>query len=208
MNIVNYGYFEQYQEGPYLLYKNAEGKDWNQMQRGDENNPPIVVLNPSNGSYVSSIHPTWALVAQDGTLTNVEIDPSTLVPYEKTVLGIDAPIETIQVGMIYDGTNIVAAPPAPIFYSIPKMLPWDRMTDDEADIFDGWLSQTSAKYRNMYNAAIAFDYNQTYEEERAAAGVTTLWAGFYAALKNSFGKPRAQALMASIDGTLVPVDPN
>lgn len=86
-----------------------------------------------------------------------------------------------------------------IMYSIPKGLPWDRMTDDEADSFDAWLTSTSTRYRNMYNAAADLAYNQL--------AVSTLWAPFYASAKNLFGRTRAQELMASVDNLLHPYDP-
>lgn len=111
MQIKNYGHFQQYQDGWMYLYKNEDGRDWNAIQRGDLENPPIVALGPQ-GQFVASIYPTWVSIDANGTVTNVEFDPSRIVPHDKTVLGTDAAEGVIQIGMIYaDGAFAFPPPP-------------------------------------------------------------------------------------------------
>lgn len=157
MEITNYGTFSQVAAGGYFLYENQEGHDWNDMQMGRDDAYPALVHLTELGAFVDSVHPVWAAVV-DGVVTNVERDPSRIVPNGATVLGIDAEFAEVIPGMRYiDGELLPALPPSQQDYTIDKTLPWERMTDDEATIMDGVLAQVPAKQRNTYNSAQYLD---------------------------------------------------
>lgn len=101
MLIADYGHFAQYTDEGYLLYKNEEGQDWNALQMGTAETPGVVTLGP-RGEFISSIHKFWLLVSVDGIVTNIDVNPSTLVPNDCTILGIDeAEISDVKEGQRY-----------------------------------------------------------------------------------------------------------
>jgi len=148
MDIHNYGTFAVVQTSQLLYFVNAEGQDWYQMLRGEVEGIPQLVELAFNGDFISSIHPVWCVVNSDSIVTNVESDPSRLVPAESTVLGIDsAVLADVQVGMIYEnGALAMPPPPPPIPYVISVSALWSRMTDPEAESFYNAMS-TAAPFR-------------------------------------------------------------
>lgn len=97
MNITDYGFFTVREPEPgnvVLLFENEEGQDWYEIRKGLTN---WTV----NGVFIDAILPTWAMVDAEGIVTNVEYDPSRLMPGDRRVLGIDAPIDEVRTGMIY-----------------------------------------------------------------------------------------------------------
>jgi hypothetical protein len=53
------------------------------------------------GAYINAVYGAWATADADGVITNVERDPSRLIPDDRTVLGIDAKHTDIKPGMVY-----------------------------------------------------------------------------------------------------------
>ncbi|MCJ8517830.1 hypothetical protein ABID21_000654 [Pseudorhizobium tarimense] len=104
MEIVNFGYFTTRVSGGVLYHTNEDGYDWYDLRLG------LTTWN-ERGEFISSVYGAWAMVNVDGLITNVEYDPSRLVPDNKTVLGIDADWQSIQPSMVYDGTVISEPPP-------------------------------------------------------------------------------------------------
>jgi hypothetical protein len=93
MEIVNFGHFTA-RSADILYFVNEEGQDWYELRRGLTNWD-------KRGGFVDAIYGAWAMVDHNGVVTNVEHDPSRLMPGDRTVLGIDASHEDIRVGMIY-----------------------------------------------------------------------------------------------------------
>jgi hypothetical protein len=113
IEIKDYGYFKVVPDSPerpqgrIIYFETEDGVDWYETVR------TLVTLDGETGAFIGSIHPTWALVDADGLITNVEYDPSRLVPRDRRVLGIDVPWKTIKRGTVYrDGTLIEEEPPA------------------------------------------------------------------------------------------------
>lgn len=97
MNITDYGFFTVIEPPPgniILLFQNEAGEDWYDLRFA-------LTTWGSNGAFIDAIFPTWAMVDSDGVVTNVEYDPSRLMPGDRRVLGIDAPIEQVKPGMIF-----------------------------------------------------------------------------------------------------------
>lgn len=89
-------------------------------------------------------------------------------------------------GYAWAGGVWVATPdPAPQAYSIPKDLPWRRMTDDEAATTESLLAGTSARLRQIYNASSALS---TGDE---------LFETLKVAMIGAFGQARADQLLAA-----------
>jgi hypothetical protein len=113
--IVDYGFFKPIEEedtpdnpGPHLLrYLNDKGEDWYDIRRG------LTEWEANTGKFVSAIFGAWALVDEDGVITNVEYDPARLAPLNRRVLGIDAKWKDIRPGTIYREGNLVDGPPLP-----------------------------------------------------------------------------------------------
>lgn len=96
MKIVNYGHFQTVNGKRGTLYfSNEKGEDWYEIRKDLTNWDQY-------GEFIDAIFPTWVMVDKDGIVTNVEFDPSKLMPGDRTVLGIDAAIETIKPGMLWD----------------------------------------------------------------------------------------------------------
>jgi hypothetical protein len=101
MKIEDYGFFKAEDGSDRVLYfVNERGEDWYDLRR------QVMVWNRMNGDFVSSIFPTWAACDKDGYITNVEYDPSRLMPSDRRVLGIDAPLSDVKVGQKYEGGRI------------------------------------------------------------------------------------------------------
>lgn len=96
MEITDFGHFtiSDPNAAGVVHYANQEGYDWYDMRRS-------LTDWEVTGAFVSAIYGAWAMVDADGVVTNVEYDPSRLVPDNKTVLGIDASHHDIAPGMIY-----------------------------------------------------------------------------------------------------------
>ena len=98
MTFTDYGFFSVTEPVPgsvVLSFANEEGKDWYDIRRN------LTKWKRETGAFISAVYPTWAMVDADGVVTNVEYDPSRLMPGDRRILGIDAPIETVKPGMIF-----------------------------------------------------------------------------------------------------------
>jgi hypothetical protein len=128
MQIVNFGTFKTAIHGRMLFYVNEDGQDWYELRRG-------LTRWGEVGEFIDAIYGAWALVDPSTMrITNVEFDPSRLVPDNKIVLGIDADAGDIQAGMLFvDGAFIDAPPPITTTHV-------DRERDRRIDagfVFDG-----------------------------------------------------------------------
>ena len=113
MEIVNFGHFKLTSTSGIMFFTNEDGRDWYETRRG-------LTTWDEQGNFLTAIYGAWAMV--DPTtlaITNVEQDPSRMVPNDRIVLGIDADHEDILEGMLYQGGVLVAGPPEPeIFRNI------------------------------------------------------------------------------------------
>jgi hypothetical protein len=115
MKIIDYGFFLPIEEedtpenpGPHLLrYENDRGEDWYTLRRD------LMQWEPENGKFVSAILGAWALVDEEGVLTNVEYDPSRLAPLRHRVIGIDTSHKDIRPGWTYRDGELREGPPLP-----------------------------------------------------------------------------------------------
>ena len=112
MTITNYGFFTYYEDAanPGLVpFKNTAGQDWYELRS------TLMQWDFANHKLTSSKHARYAMVDANNVVTNVETDPSMLMPGDRTVLGIDG-ATTVEPGMIYAGNTFVPAPePEPVF---------------------------------------------------------------------------------------------
>lgn len=100
MEIVNFGHFTTSVRGGLLCHTNEDGQDWYELRRG------LTSWGPQ-GEFIDAIYGAWAMVdPATMRVTNVEYDPSRLVPDGRIVLGIDADASEIAVGMVFDGATI------------------------------------------------------------------------------------------------------
>lgn len=106
MDIVNFGTFQVKPSGRGIIFfENEEGQDWYDLRVA------LTEWDVDTGEFVNAIYGAWAMVDPDSMeITNVEYDPSRMMPGNKIVLGIDAPFDTIHVGQIYTGTDIINKP--------------------------------------------------------------------------------------------------
>lgn len=98
MEITDFGMFHVINGKPgmaILFFENEDGQDWYEMRFA------LTEWEPATGEYVNAVYGAWAAVDADGVVTNVEYDPSRLMPGDRRVLGIDASHEDIQPGMVY-----------------------------------------------------------------------------------------------------------
>ncbi|MBZ5864349.1 hypothetical protein LAG72_24810 [Escherichia coli] len=116
MEIVNFGHFTLYSRGDGIAYfKNEEGQDWYDLRFG-------LTSWDEKGTFVDAIYGAWAMVdPETNRITNVEYDPSRLMPGDRIVLGIDADWATINVGWVYEDGLLKEPPPAPVVY--PNLSP-------------------------------------------------------------------------------------
>jgi len=109
MEIVNFGHFKPTSTTGIMFFANEEGQDWYDLRKS-------LTTWDERGNFLTAIYGAWAVI-DPVTLrvTNVEYDPSRIVPMDRIVLGMDAEPEDIAEGMIYqDGTLSAPAPePAP-----------------------------------------------------------------------------------------------
>lgn len=108
MEIVNFGHFTPYSQGDGILYfKNEVGQDWYGLRFS-------LTTWAENGAFVDAIYGAWAMVDPSTMrVTNVEYDPSRLMPGDRIVLGVDADHTTIKLGLFYTGAALIdqAIPP-------------------------------------------------------------------------------------------------
>lgn len=116
MEIVNFGHFTANPgESGILFFTNEDGQDWYDIRFG-------LTEWDNRGNFINAIYGAWAMVdPATMKVTNVEYDPSRLMPGDRIVLGIDADWKTIQKGMIYEDGTLKEAPPEPIVY--PNLSP-------------------------------------------------------------------------------------
>jgi hypothetical protein len=110
MEIVNFGHFKLTSTTGIQFFANEDGQDWYDLRRG-------LTTWDEQGNFLTAIYGAWAMV-DPATLriTNVEQDPSRMVPNDKIVLGIDADAGDIAEGLLYQGGLLVAAPPEPAVF--------------------------------------------------------------------------------------------
>jgi len=108
MEIVNFGHFKLTSTSGIHFFVNDEGQDWYDLRRG-------LTTWDEQGDFLTAIYGAWAMV-DPVTLkvTNVEQDPSRMVPNDKIVLGIDAEPDDVAEGSIFQNGSFVAAPPQPL----------------------------------------------------------------------------------------------
>jgi len=188
MIITNYGHFTRATgDSPYIMFfKNEEGQDWYEMQRGETDGVPKLVELGDQGVFISSIHPVWCMVNPQGVVTNVEFDPSRMVPDDKTILGFDeATLDDVKEGMLYHNGELLPAPePEPAPYSLSKEIPWLRMTDAEAEDADQAFNSASVRFRQAYNSAASLTSG------------TDLWNQWRNILLSVFTEERVDELLA------------
>lgn len=104
MEIVDFGFFHLRDPDPagpvVLFFENEEGQDWYDMRFA-------LTAWDENGKFVNAVYGAWAMVDADGIVTNVEYDPSRLMPGDRRILGIDAPITEVVVGSYWDGKTLL-----------------------------------------------------------------------------------------------------
>ncbi|CUX20331.1 MULTISPECIES: hypothetical protein [Agrobacterium tumefaciens complex] len=110
MEIVNFGHFKLTSTTGIQFFANEDGQDWYDLRRS-------LTTWDEQGNFLTAIYGAWAMV-DPVTLrvTNVEQDPSRMVPNDKIVLGIDADAGDIAEGLLYQGGALVAAPPEPAVF--------------------------------------------------------------------------------------------
>jgi hypothetical protein len=111
MEIVNFGHFTSYSQGDGILYfKNEDGQDWYDLRFG-------LTTWDDKGTFIDAVYGAWAMVDPSTMcVTNVEFDPSRLMPGDRIVLGIDAEWTTIGKGQLYEDGVLKAVPPAPVVF--------------------------------------------------------------------------------------------
>ena len=108
MEIVNFGLFKPELREGLVFFTNEEGQDWYEMRRG------LTEWGP-RGEFISAVYGAWLQVEPDTMIvTNVEYDPSRLMPGNRIVLGVDADWQDIKVGQVYRDGQVVDPPPPTI----------------------------------------------------------------------------------------------
>ncbi|MBY5849798.1 hypothetical protein HFN51_04400 [Rhizobium leguminosarum] len=103
MQIVNFGHFQPSADGGLIRFTNETGQDWYDLRFG-------LTTWDDQGDFIDAVYGAWALVDPAGVITNVEYDPSRLVPGDRTVLGIDALWTDVTPGHLYQDGAIVPPP--------------------------------------------------------------------------------------------------
>jgi hypothetical protein len=107
MEITNFGHFTVSSQSGILYFSNEDDLDWYNVRQG-------LTTWDEKGNFVDAVYGAWAMVTSDGVITNVEYDPSRLMPGDRTVLGIDASHDEIEPGMLYrDGVILPKPIPTP-----------------------------------------------------------------------------------------------
>lgn len=104
MTLVDYGFFRvrppEEDDSKILFFTNEKGEDWYELRR-DVTEWDIV------GRFVSAIFPTWVMVDAEGYVTNIEYDPSRLMPGDRRIIGTDLPENSIEIGQKYEDGKFV-----------------------------------------------------------------------------------------------------
>ncbi len=104
MQIINFGHFKLTSTSGIMFFSNEDGHDWYDLRRG-------LTTWDEQGNFLTAIYGAWAMVDPiTFKITNVESDPSRLVPNDKIVLGIDADVDDIAEGMLFSNGEIIPAP--------------------------------------------------------------------------------------------------
>jgi hypothetical protein len=104
MEIVNFGHFTRQNSTGVIFYQNEDGQDWYELRSG-------LTSWSNQGDFIDAVYGAWAMVDPvTGVVTNVEFDPSRMVPDNKIVLGIDADVSEILPGMIYSEGVLLPVP--------------------------------------------------------------------------------------------------
>jgi hypothetical protein len=183
MEIVNFGHFTSYSQGDGILYfKNEDDQDWYDLRFG-------LTTWDDKGTFVDAIYGAWAMVDPSTMcITNVEFDPSRLMPGDRIVLGIDADWTTIFKGKLYEDGVLKDPPTPPIDYQ--PLLPVDfklgmmrlNITPDMVDAVIGALPEPDRTIANIYwTSADRFKRDNPLIDQIAAAfgrtpeEVDTVW---------------------------------
>ncbi|PZR81670.1 MAG: hypothetical protein DI537_37895 [Stutzerimonas stutzeri] len=104
MEIVNFGNFVANSDGGIIYFRNEDNEDWYDLRLG-------LMTWTSAGTFVDAVYGAWAAVDPvTMRVTNVEFDPSRLMPNNRIILGIDADPADIAVGDLFTGTSLVRVP--------------------------------------------------------------------------------------------------
>ncbi|QQM14037.1 hypothetical protein [Rhizobium phage vB_RleA_TRX32-1] len=115
MEIVNFGLFKPLNDTGIVFYENEYQQDWYDLRKG-------LINWTDQGEFVDAVYGAWALVhPEDGVITNVEHDPSRLVPHNKIVIGIDASPSEVTPGMIFKEGALL--PAVPVDEPLPNLSP-------------------------------------------------------------------------------------
>lgn len=99
MEITDFGFFHLRDPDPagpvILFFENEDGQDWYEMRFA------LTEWEPDTGKFINAVYGAWAMVDADGVVTNVEYDPSRLMPGDRRVLGLDCGVDQIAPGMTY-----------------------------------------------------------------------------------------------------------
>lgn len=108
MQITNFGHFKLVSTTGIMLFENEYSQDWYDIRRS-------LTTWDAQGNFLTAIYGAWAVVdPSTSIISNVEYDPSRLVPNDRIVLGIDAAAADIAEGSLYRDGKIVEAPtPSP-----------------------------------------------------------------------------------------------
>lgn len=125
-------------------------------------NNPRFFVNP-NGSYIGSY---------DGP------DETMPAMFKGCIQVATAPMDARQ---IWDGAHwsVISQP-----YQIAKTTPWLRMTQEEARIMDGVMTETDAQMRQVYNAAQYLSSDDQF------------WGTLHQLIADNLGAERADELLA------------
>jgi len=108
MEIVNFGLFTPRTEAGIVLFANEDGEDWYALRDG------LTNWDKSNGAFINAVYGAWAMVDPSTMrVTNVEYDPSRLMPGNRIVLGIDASVKKVKEGMLYSNGALLDTPAPP-----------------------------------------------------------------------------------------------
>lgn len=110
MEIVNFGHFKTEIKDSVLYHTNEDGKDWYDLRKG-------LTTWSATGDFLTAVYGAWVLIdPATMRVTNVEFDPSRLVPNDKILLGVDADVADIKVGSLFaDGALVDSPVPITIF---------------------------------------------------------------------------------------------
>ncbi|NWJ26157.1 hypothetical protein [Rhizobium sp. RM] len=107
MDIIDFGHFSLTSSTGIMTFANQEGQDWYDLRRS-------LTTWDNQGNFLNAIYGAWAMVdPATRKVTNVEHDPSRMVPNDRIVLGIDAEPSDITEDMIYRDGLLTPAPPDP-----------------------------------------------------------------------------------------------